>query len=215
MARKARKNQEQERRRASDAPLEGSGVDDPYNDDAPRVSSGSQWGDPTDAPTDEVSFEELMELQDELEEETSWGDLIDTQHTDGSTDNVHLAMDQGLVYTPPHDPPVAPSDDLQGVEIAAGFASSMEEADLDVEDLPERVDNNDSDLEENIRDALRYNSETMNLDDVRVYVRNGIVYLRGTVETDEDIAIVDELVRDIEGVVDVENELDVDFGDET
>lgn len=210
----ARKDQEKDRRRASDAPLEGSSVDDPYNDDAPRISSGSQWGEPTDAPTDEVSFEALMERQARAEEETDLGDLIDTQHTDGSTGNVQLAMDQGLVYTPPDDPPVVPSDDLQGAEIGAGFASSMEETNLDVENLPERVDNNDSDLEDNVRDALRYNSETTNLDDVRVYVRNGIVYLRGTVETDEDIAIVDELVRDIEGVVDVDNALDVDFGDE-
>jgi hypothetical protein len=184
--------------------------EDPRRDDTPRESSGSQWGDPTDPPVVEVSYEEMLELQDDLHsEETSWGDLIDTQDTDGSTDNVYLAMDQGLVYTPPDDPPVVPSDDLQNVEIAAGFASSIEESGLDVEDLPERVDGNDSDLETNIRDALRYNSETSHLDDVRVYVRNGIVYLKGTVVTEDDISIVDEMVRDIDEVSEVQNDLEV------
>lgn len=183
---------------------------DPRRDDTPRISSGSQWGDPTDPPVEEVSFEELMELREKLEsEDVSTGDLISTQDTDGSTTDPALAQEQGLVYIPPSDPPVAPSDDLQGVEIAAGFASSMEETDLDMLDLPERVDDNDSDLEDDIRTALRYNSETMHLDDVRVYVRNGIAYLRGTVVSEDDITIVDEMVRDIDAVVDVNNELEV------
>jgi hypothetical protein len=180
-------------------------------DDTPRESSGSQWGEPTDPPVVELSYEELIELQDEIADaEAGDGDLVDTQHTDGSAANVFVAMDQGLVYDPPDDPPVIPSDDLQGIEIAAGFAGSMEEADLDVEDLPPRVDDNDADLEEDIGEALRYNSETSTLENIRVYVRNGIVYLRGTVTTEDDIAIVDELLRDIDGVVDVQNELEVE-----
>jgi hypothetical protein len=172
----------------------------------------SQWGDPTDPPVVEVSFEEILELQDEMEAEqdTTQGDLIDTAHTDGSTDNVHWAMDQGLVWDPPTDPPVIPSDDLQGVEIAAGFGSSIEEdGDLEVENFPERVDDNDSDLEDDIRRALRYNSETSHLENVRVYVRNGIVYLRGTVLDDDDISIVDEFIRDVDNVRGVRNELEV------
>jgi osmotically-inducible protein OsmY len=120
-------------------------------------------------------------------------------------------MDQGLVYDPPHDPPVIPSDDLQGVEIAAGFASSMEDSYLNAQDLPDRVDDNDSDLELDIQNALRYNSSTSNLENVRVYVRNGIVYLRGTVQTDDEVSIIEELVSDIEGVVEVRDELEVEF----
>ena len=185
--------------------------EDPFLDDTPRESSGSTWGDPTDPPVVEVSFEELLELQDELDDEdTSWCDLIDTAHTDGSTDNVHLAMDQGLVYTPPHDPPVIPSDHPEGIEIAAGFATSMEDTELEAEVHPKRVEDNDADLEEKIRNALRYNSETTTLDNVRVYVRNGIAHLRGTVETDQDSETVEDLVLDIDGVLDVENELEVE-----
>jgi len=173
-----------------------------------RVGRSGQWGDPTEPPVVEVSFEEILELQDELDEEDSLGDIIDTANTDGSTDNVQVAMDQGLVYDPPYDPPVVPSDDLQGVEIAAGFASSIED-DFAERDLPESLDEEDSEIEQDLRKALRYNSETMHLDDVRVYVRNSIAYLRGTVVDEEDISLVDEFARDLDVVDDVQNELEV------
>ncbi|MCC6457750.1 MAG: BON domain-containing protein [Caldilineaceae bacterium] len=171
----------------------------------------SQWGDPTDPPVVEVSLEEILELQDEMEGDDSLGDIIDTGTTDGSTNNVQMAMDQGLVWDPPTDPPVIPSDDLQGVEIAAGFASSIDgdDGDLEVENFPDRVDDNDSDLEDDLRRALRYNSETSHLENIRVYVRNGIVYLRGTVLDDDDISIVDEFIRDTKNVRGVRNELEV------
>ncbi len=132
---------------------------------------------------------------------------IDTAHTDGSTTDPHQAQEQGLVYDPPSDPPVLPSDDLQGAEIATGFASSMEASDPGVVDLPDRVDNQDLDLEEDIRMALRFNSETSHLTDVEVMVRNGMAYLSGTVVSEDDIAIVQYLVRDLEGVRDVHNDL--------
>ena len=134
---------------------------------------------------------------------------IDTAHTDGSTSDPHQAQEQGLVYDPPSDPPVLPSDDLQGAEVAAGFASSMEETNPNVMVLPERVDNQDLDLESDIRTALRYNSETSHLHDIAVTVREGVAYLEGTVVSDDDIAIVDYLVRGLTGIRDVRNDLQV------
>jgi osmotically-inducible protein OsmY len=113
-----------------------------------------------------------------------------------------------LVWEPPLDPPVVPSDDLQGAEIAAGFGSSIEDDNWEIANLPERVDDNDADLEEDLRMNLRHNSETTHLEHVRIYVRNGIVYLRGTVPNEEDITIVDEFVRDNDSVMDVRNELE-------
>jgi hypothetical protein len=67
---------------------------------------------------------EEIDSDDEWEEELAEGTLYDTQHTDGSTHNPEEAWEQGLVYIPPEDPPVLPSDEQQGVEIAAGFAPS-------------------------------------------------------------------------------------------
>lgn len=171
-------------------------------------SNSGQWGDPTDEPVIEVSFEELMELQDEIEGDDSLGDMINTADTDGSTQNVQMAMDQGLVYTPPTDPPVVPSDDLQGAEIAAGFASSIED-EVEVEQLPVSVDNNDSDAEEDIRQALQYNSETSHIDNIVVNVLDGVAYLRGTVLDDEDSSLVEDFVTDLDIVDEVYNEIEV------
>lgn len=173
-----------------------------------RVGRSGQWGDPTEPPVVEVSFEELLELQEELDEsDDTLGDLYNTANTDGSTENVQLAMDQGLVYTPPTDPPVVPSDDLQGIEMAAGFASSIED-DYESSKLAGSTGGEDSDVERELRRALRFNSETMHLDDVRVHVREGIAYLRGTVDDDEDIALVEDFIRDLDVVDDIENELE-------
>lgn len=157
----------------------------------------------------ELSLEELDEVATELRRAHDAETLVDTQHTDGSTTNPAEAMEQGLVYTPPTDPPVVPSDDPQGVEIGAGFASSMEASNPDRERLPAHVDNNDLDLEEDIATALHYNSETANLEKIAVRVRDGVALLRGTVNSQDDITIVDELVRDLDGVVDVVNRLQV------
>jgi hypothetical protein len=160
------------------------------------------------APLEEVSLEELEEQEYMSRLAADSDGIIDTAHTDGSTTNPQEAQEQGLVYSPPDDPPVIPSDDLQGIEIAAGFASSMEESDLNAEEFPENVDNQDLDLEDDIATALRFNSETSHLIGIRVAVREGIVFLAGTVESDDDIAVVDYLIRDIDGVLDVRNNLE-------
>jgi len=173
-----------------------------------RVGRSGQWGDPTEPPVVEVSFEELLELQDEVDGEDEMGDLFETADSDGSTDNVQLAMEQGLVYNPPTDPPVVPSDSSQGIEMAAGYGSSIED-DFESRDLPESLDDVDSDVENDLRRAIRHNSETTHMDDVRIYVRNGIAYLRGTVDDDEDSDIVEEFIRDLDVVDDVQNELEV------
>lgn len=162
-----------------------------------------------EAPKVEVSYEELEEALEEMADDAVIDNPIDTQHTDGSTDDPYVAQDQGLVYDPPADPPVLPSDDLQGARIATGFASSMEESNPDVEDLPAAVDNQDSDLAEDIIVSLRNNSETSHLHHIRVFVRDGVVGLSGTVFSADDLGIVEEQIRDLDGVVEVINELEV------
>ena len=136
------------------------------------------------------------------------GTFYDTQHTDGHTYDPSVAWDQGLTYTPPTDPPIIVSEDMQGVEIAAGFAPSMEETDPDVEDLPPNVDNNAYDLQEDVYLALLHNSETGNLaDQIFINVVEGVVVLEGTVPDDQDIALIDEIVNDLNGVDSVDNRL--------
>jgi hypothetical protein len=165
-----------------------------------------------DEPIVEVSLEEMYDEElNDPDRDLAIEELIDTQHTSGSTYNPDEAEEQGLVYTPPHDPPVIPSDRLEGVEIGIGFAQSMEDANPDEEVLPARVDNNDLDLEDNIVTALRYNSETTHLSsNIRVRVRRGVVRLYGAVLDLQDIDLVEEIVREMDGVVDVINKLEVE-----
>ncbi len=126
------------------------------------------------------------------------------------TEDIDEATEESLSYTPPMDPAVVPSNDRQGAEIAAGFAADLEDTDVDAEDLPGQVDNSDLDIQEDVEMALRYHSETADLDDIRVRVRDGVVFLLGTVPTFSDIGLVDSIVSELDGVDEVVNRLDVE-----
>lgn len=152
----------------------------------------------------EYSLERIEADDVDIEEDLAPEQVFDTQHGAGHTYNPQHAADQGLTYTPPTDPPVVPSrDDPQGAEIAAGFAPSLEESGPDVRDLPSQVENNDPDLQEDIHQMLRYNSETAHLKDIQVQVVRGVVTLRGTVLNENDIGVLYDIVNDLEGVVEV------------
>ncbi len=135
--------------------------------------------------------------------------LQDLEPEDDLTSDSQEAAEEGYPYLAPSDPPVLPSDDLEGVRIAAGFASSMEESHPDQEVKPARVEKGDLELEEHVHEALRYNSETQHLTDVEVCVSQGVVLLRGTVQSEDDIATVDDIVTDLDGVRAVRNHLRV------
>ncbi len=74
---------------------------------------------------------------------------------------------------------------------------------------PRSVDNNDVELQNDIYLMLRNNSETANLTDITVRVHNGLATLLGTAPTTQDIAILDEMISDMEGVFEVQNRLEV------
>jgi hypothetical protein len=99
--------------------------------DTRKESDTDSW--PIDEePVIEISLEALEAEMAEARDRREVGQWIDTAHSDGSTDNPMVAQRQGLVYTPPSDPPVLPSADGQNVTVAAGFASSLEETDPSV-----------------------------------------------------------------------------------
>ena len=85
----------------------------------------------------------------------------------------------------------------------------METAEPSAVDLPDRISGNDLDLEEKIRTVLHNNSETANLTGLHLAVRDGVVFLTGHVRTRSDIAIIDEMLRDMQHIVDVRNYLEV------
>jgi len=184
------------------------------DDEEEREEEEARWESPLfEVESDDIPQELLVSLdadEDEAERDLAEQDHYDTQHGDGHTYDVGVAMDQGLTYTPPTDPPTMPSDDREGLEIAAGFALSMEDSNPDVEILPEEIDDNDLDLEEDIRDVIRFNSETQNLTNVRVRAGNGAVALFGTVPDDQDMDRLVDLIEDLDGVERVLNYLVVE-----
>ena len=120
------------------------------------------------------------------------------------------AAEEGLSYTPGHDPATVPSErDPQSNEVAAGFAASMEETDPGVRVLPGRIERSDQEIESHVRLVLRYNSETAHLRHVSPQVEGGVVSLHGTVPTKHDIAQVYAIVSSLEGVVRLVSNLEV------
>lgn len=191
----------------------------PFEDDEEEEGEEpeARWESPLfddEFESDEIPQELLVSLdaqEDQAERDLIEGDHYDTQHGDGHTYDVSVANDQGLTYTPPTDPPVIPSvDDREGIDVATGFGLSMEDSDPDVEILPERIDDNDLDLEEDVYEVIRFNSETQNLTNVRVRASNGVVALFGTVPDDQDMERLVDLVEDMEGVQRVVNRLIVE-----
>ena len=137
-------------------------------------------------------------------------ELRDTHLGTGETTHPQEAVEEGLSYTPPSDPATIPdTDDPQGSRVAAGFASSMEATDPDERILPDRIDDADLEIQEDIGLALRYNSETAHLTDVSALVNQGVVSLHGMVPTEDDIARVYDIVSDLEGVERVISHLEV------
>jgi hypothetical protein len=141
-------------------------------------------------------------------------DLHDVLHFDprrggGTTYQPQKAAEEGLSYQPPHDPPVVPSQHPPGVEMAAGFAPSMDVTHPDAHVLPPSVKQGDSQIEDDVRNTLRYAAEAAHLDGIRIRVENGVVHLQGTVQSFDDIARVDEIVRALRNVDQLYNELQV------
>lgn len=163
-----------------------------------QVENGPSWEEEND------EAEELF-IEDGVRVER----LEDLEPEDELTSDSQEATEEGYPYLAPSDPPVLPSEDLEGVRIAAGFAPSMEESHPDQEVKPARVEKGDLELEEHVYKALRYSSETQNLTDVEVCVCEGVVLLRGTVQSQDDIATVDDIVTDLDGVRAVRNDLRV------
>jgi hypothetical protein len=129
----------------------------------------------------------------------------------GQTYNAQRAAAQGLSYTPPADPPaILGKDDPQGVVVAAGFAHCMQDANPTARILPDRVENNDSDIHRNVFLALRCSGATNHLTHGTALVNRGVVSLFGMVPSEGDIALAYCTISDLDGVVRVISHLEVE-----
>lgn len=129
----------------------------------------------------------------------------------GETDDALVAIEEGYTYVPPTDPPTTPGEpgDYDGADVANGFAgSSLDEAyteDTHSEFLP-----GDDEMVARVRDALRADSSTSALaSSIRIAACDGIVTLRGMVVDMVDSDNLLAVASYVEGVEDVEDEIEV------
>ncbi len=133
--------------------------------------------------------------------------LADQDLRAGETDIPYVAVEEGLTYVPPSDPPVVPSDDPQGADVAAGRGMSG------VEDFAEEsaLLSDESDLTARIREAFRADAATTTLADrVIIGTRGSTVVLRGVVDTIDDGDSLADVASRVAGVDEVRDETEVE-----
>jgi hypothetical protein len=149
--------------------------------------------------------EDVLDLDESLLVEAEEPDFAD----DTGTTDVMLAVEEGLTYFPPTDPVVEQDADAdEGIEVLGGFSSDALESPLEADQLPPRLRRGDDELAEAVRRALRADSYTTDMD-IDVTVEDAVVYLRGVVQSLDDIEQAEEVAGRVPGVEDVEEELEI------
>lgn len=161
----------------------------------------------TDAPAYQPSpdGEDVFDLGREYRVKSEEADFTG----DPGTTDVMAAVEDGETYFPPTDPVVVLTNDtLEGLEMRGGVAeTALDEPRAGHRD-PARLQYNDEELAEAVIRALRNDAYTMDLD-VEAAVVEGVVYLRGRVNSIEDVEQAEEVAGSVDGVVDVEEELEI------
>jgi hypothetical protein len=128
---------------------------------------------------------------------------------DGETGEAGVAGEEGMTYVPPTDPPVVPSADPQGAEVAAGFGTTALDAPYDEDHRGQTTADEDA-MSARVREALRADAATSRYaDSVAIGTRGGTVALRGTVDDNEDTDSLTEVAGRVTGVEEVIDELEV------
>jgi hypothetical protein len=133
--------------------------------------------------------------------------LVERELRAGETDDVMDAIEEGLTYVPPIDPPtVTDPDDPESIQVASGFSvSADDESDLDAREF-DSAGVAEDDMRATVRRALRNDSLTSHLADrLHITTVNGTVIVRGEVDdledTDNIVAVISDL-PDVEAVRD-------------
>ena len=128
---------------------------------------------------------------------------------DGETDDPVAATEEGLTWVPPSDPPTVPSDDPQGIDVAAGTGMTADDEPLDDDHRSVELATG-SDITERVRDALRADAATSELAGrVRIGVVGSTAVIRGTVDGLEDGDALVEVAGRVAGIEEVRDETEV------
>ena len=140
--------------------------------------------------------------------------LVELELREGETDNVMEAVEEGLTYIPPIDPPITTDhDNLESIQVAAGFATSADERDspesFDVDDQDRFFERGD-DMTAMVRQALRADSLTTHLADrLAIATINGTVIVRGVVDDIDDTDSIVAVISELPGVEQVSDQTEV------
>jgi hypothetical protein len=135
--------------------------------------------------------------------------LTDSELRSGETTDPLVAIEEGEVWIAPSDPPTVPSDDPQGIEIAAGAGVSAEDEPYDDSHRSGELDEEGS-LNRRIREALRADAATSPLADrLRIAVVGSTAIIRGQVDGIEDGDTIVDVASRVAGITDVRDETEV------
>ncbi len=126
------------------------------------------------------------------------------------TTNAMIAVEEGIPYSPPTDPVVRPTDDDQALAVVTGFGetSTDEFPDLSATTALGDAPPGDEDIREQVIAALQSDAATIDLV-IDVSVRDGVVRLRGRVQTLDDVEFAEEVAGRVPTVREVIEELHV------
>jgi hypothetical protein len=134
---------------------------------------------------------------------------IESELRDGETDDPLVAIEEGQTWIPPSDPPTVPSDDPQGIDVAAGTGvlgagERYDDDHLDGADLDE------GELNGRIREAIRNDAATSELADrLEIAVVGSTAILRGVVDDIEDGDNLAAVIEQVDGIDEVRDETEV------
>jgi hypothetical protein len=136
--------------------------------------------------------------------ESTLDDLDLDDLREGETDDPGVAVQEGLVYVPPIDPPVVPDPEARdGIVPAAGIGVSAESEPYDDDHRGTDLDPG-SELNVRIREALRADAQTSVLEDrLVVGTRGSVAVIRGVIDDVDDSDSIIEVVSRVNGISDV------------
>jgi hypothetical protein len=140
--------------------------------------------------------------------------LVEQELRRGETDDAMEAVEEGLTYVPPIDPPTTTNlESREAVGVANGFALSADEIDspdeLQRDDL-DRFFDRDDDMTAMVRNALRSDSATTHLADrLSIATINGRVIVRGLVDDLDDSDNLVAVISELPGVQAVSDQTEV------
>ena len=134
---------------------------------------------------------------------------IDSELRDGETDDPLVAIEEGQAWIPPSDPPTVPSDDPQGIDIAAGAGIDSDDEPYD-DDHGDGGDLDEGELNGRIREAIRNDAATSVLADrLEIAVVGSTAILRGVVDDLDDGDTLVAVVERVVGIDEVRDETEV------